>query len=410
MLPQRRPREDARASSLLTHTTGKDHAFDPTSRRLAFWYFCYFAFVGAFAPYFALYLAELGQSAWQIAVLMTTPQVMRLVAPTFWGWLGERHRRPTRLVIGSAFSTLAAFALFFFVREHGALLAAMALTWFFWSAALPLVESLTLAHLAGSPDRYGHIRLWGSIGFIFSVAGLGFLLDALPIRTLLWSCLALLASVAIAALMLPEAKVGAGGMAHEREPGLWRAEVVALLAASFFMAVAHGPLYIFYSLHLAAHGYEKSTIGFLWSLGVIAEIVVFLFMPRIAERISPRVILLSCFALAVLRFLLIGWYADSVLILLIAQLMHAATFGAHHAAVVAVLARWFPGPRQARMQGLYGSLSFGAGGLVGGLISGQAWDTIGAAATYSLGSLAAAIGGLLIWRWLANETMTAKSS
>lgn len=379
---------------------------DKAGWRLAFWYFAYFAFVGAFVPYFTLYLADIGQNPWQIATLMSLPQLMRLTAPPLWGWLAERWRRLAAIVRLSSLLTFCGFALFFVGRDYWLMLAAMAWVWFFWSAALPLVEALTLAHLGGRSERYGHIRLWGSVGFIASVLGLGFALDFFPLIAVLWACLLMLAAVVFAAFLLPAMAVGAASPTGDAgAPHPWSAPVVALLAATFFMAVAHGPLYVFYSLHLAQHGYDKTTIGTLWTTGVIAEIIVFLLMPRIARRFSLRTILLACFVLAIVRFLLIGWFPAWLILLFLAQLLHGATFGAHHAAVVAVLARWFPGPRQARMQGLYGSLSFGAGGLVGGLLSGRCWDTLGPAQTYTLGAAAAAIGAIVLYRYLTTKAL-----
>lgn len=368
--------------------------------RLAGWYFFYFAFVGAFAPYFTLYLQDIGQSAWEIGVLMSVPQAMRLVAPNLWGWLAGRLGRSALIVKLAALCSLAGFAGFFFTRDYWPMLVAMALVWFFWSAALPLVEAMTLDRLAGRTERYGRIRLWGSVGFVASVLGLGALLDHLPVATVLWACFLVLACVLASALMLPETKVGAGGTPTPLGKQLRRPEVLALLAACFFMSVAHGPLYVFFSIHLVDLGYGKTAVGLYWSLGVVAEIIVFLAMPRLMRHVSLRDILLASFALAVLRFLLIGWLADSPVLLLFAQLLHGATFGAYHAATVAVLIRWFAPQQQARMQGLYGSLSFGAGGMVGGLLSGRVWDDLGAGMTYTLAALFALCGVWLIWRWL----------
>jgi PPP family 3-phenylpropionic acid transporter len=118
---------------------------------------------------------------------------------------------------------------------------------------------------------------------------------------------------------------------------------------------------------------------------------------------SLRTILAASFALAVVRFLLIGWFADSTLLLLLAQLMHGATFGAYHAAAVAAINRWFSARHQARAQAVYGSVSFGAGGMVGGLVSGQAWESLGPEWTYSIGAAFAAVGLLLVWRGLSAQ-------
>ncbi len=376
--------------------------------RLAAWYFFYFAFVGAFAPYFTLYLQDIGQSAWEIGVLMSVPQVMRLLAPNLWGWLADHLGLRAAVVKLAAFGSVAGFCGFFFTRDYAAMLAAMALVWFFWSAALPLVEAMTLDRLAGQTERYGSIRLWGSIGFIVSVLGLGAVLDQLAISAVLWACLLILACVLASALTLAEPKVGAGGTAPPVGKQLRQPAVVALLAACFFMSVAHGPLYVFYSIHLVDHGYDKMAVGMLWSLGVVAEIFVFMAMPRLMRRVSLRVILLASFALAVLRFLLIGWAADFPWVLLFAQLLHGATFGAYHAGAMAVLIRWFEPAQQARVQGVYGSISFGAGGMVGGLVSGQAWDSLGAGMTYSLAALFAAVGWVLVWRGLSSDSLSTR--
>lgn len=367
--------------------------------RLSAWYFFYFAYVGAFAPYFTLYLQSLGFSAWEIGVLMSAAPVMRALAPAWWSTLSDRSGRRVPFIRLSAFATAAAFAVFFWVQDFWGVLAGIVLNFFFWSAAHPLVEALTLDRLSDRADEYGRIRLWGSVGFIVTVLGLGALLDVAPVRALLWACLALLAGIAVCAASLEEAPhVAHARSAASLRAGLMRPTVVALMAACFFMSAAHGPLYVFYSIHLVDHGYGKTLVGALWSLGVVAEIAVFAFLPRLMARHSSRAILLASFALAVVRFLLIGWEADSPLLLVAAQLMHGATFGAHHAAAVTALNRWFPRQQQGRVQALYGSLSFGAGGMLGNFVSGVTWGPWGPGWTYTLGAAFALVGWMLVWR------------
>lgn len=370
--------------------------------RLSAWYFFYFAYIGAFAPYFTLYLQSLSFSAWDIGVLMSVGQVMRLLAPTLWGWLADRLGRRIPVVRLSAILSVAGFFAFFVTVEFWGVFVGMCAMTFFWSASLPLVEALTLDHLKGRTEDYGRIRLWGSVGFVAAVLGVGALLDAAPLATLLWVCAILLAGIVACAVVLEEAPPAA---APRHQPSLrlalLRPEVLALLAACFFMSAAHGPLYVFLSIHLVDHGYGKTLVGALWSLGVVAEILVFLLMPRLIRRYSPRAILLASFALAVLRFLLIGWQVDSLPLLLAAQAMHGATFGAFHVAAVTALNRWFPSQQQGRVQALYGSISFGAGGMLGNLFSGEAWTTLGPEWTYTVGSFFAFVGWLLVWRGMA---------
>ena len=377
------------------------------STRLSAWYFWYFAFIGAFLPYFALYLQSIGLSAGRIAILMSLGQFMRLLAPLLWSWLADSGGRRVRIVVASAAASLASFSVVFLTQDFVGLLIGMAILHFFWSASLPLVEALTLGHLASAPERYGRIRLWGSVGFIVTVMGVGLLLDAAPISSQLWVSWVLLLGTLVSAMTLTEVPARAGQAAGSILIVLRQRKVVFLLGAGLLMSAAHGALYVFYSIHLVAQGYGKTLVGLLWTLGVVAEIFVFLFMPRISRRVSLRQILLACFALAVLRFLLIGWTVEFIGLLVFAQLLHGASFGAHHAATMAALNRWFVASQQARAQALYGSVAYGAGGLGGALLAGALWESAGAAITFSAASLLALLGLAMVWRGVPADSASA---
>ncbi len=370
--------------------------------RLSGYYFFYFAFIGAFSPYFGLYLQSLNFSAWDIGLLMSQMQLMRLFGPNLWGWLADRFGRRMAIIRLAALIGLAGFTAFFWLDKLPGMLVAMAVLAFFWSAALPLVETLTFDHLREERSRYSRIRLWGSIGFIVAVMGAGAVLDVAPPVSVLWVCWGVLLGILTFAILLPEAPPQGTHAADALPIGeiLRQPRVMALMAACFAMSAAHGAFYVFYSIHLDGHGYSKTEVGALWSLGVLAEIVVFMLMARISRQFSLRDILLASFAAAVVRFLLMGWGVDSVAVMVFVQLLHGLTFGAYHAAAIAAVNRWFPGRAQGRGQALYSSLSFGAGGLLGALISGRTWDIWGAGWTYTLSALFALAGFLLVWRWV----------
>lgn len=369
--------------------------------RLSGYYFFYFAFIGAFSPYFALYLQSLNFSAWDIGLLMSQMQLMRLFGPNLWGWLSDHFGHRVAIVRLAGLVSLAGFSAFFWLDRLPGMLAAMAVLAFFWSAALPLVETLTLDHLREERGRYSRIRVWGSVGFIAAVMGAGAILEAVPPAGILQVCWVILLGILACALVLPEAH--APLMSQPAPPIaaiLRRGEVRALLAACFAMSAAHGAFYVFYSIHLAANGYGTTEIGLLWSLGVIAEIAVFMVMARLNARFSLRAILLASFAAAVLRFAIMGWGVESAALMIFGQLLHGLTFGAYHASAIAAVGRLFPGRAQGRGQALYSSISFGAGGLLGALVSGWTWDDWGAGWTFSLGSACALAGFALVWRWV----------
>lgn len=372
--------------------------------RLSGYYFAYFAFIGAFSPYFGLYLQSLGLSAWDIGLLMSQMQLMRLFGPNLWGWLADRHGHRLGMVRLAGLAGWLGFMSFFWFDRLASMLVAMAILAFFWSAALPLVETLTFDHLRERRGDYARIRLWGSVGFIVAVLGAGAVLDHVPPAGILWVCSGILAMLFALALTLPEATAQhAGAAAVSILPILRQGRVRALMAASFAMSAAHGPFYVFYSIHLAGHGYSNTGVGLLWSLGVVAEIIVFIAMPRLLLRYSLRQLLLFSFAAAVLRFLVMGWGAESVLLMVLVQLLHAFTFGSFHASSVAAVNAWFPGRAQGRGQALYSSLSFGAGGLLGALIAGRLWDQLGAGWTFAISAAFAFAGFWLVWAWVRDE-------
>lgn len=369
-------------------------------RRLAAFYFAYFCYLGAHAPYFSLYLAGTGFTAAEIATILALPQFARIFAPMAWGWLSDATGSRRGVVALSCGLTAGAYGLLFLATGFNQTALVVALIGLCSAAALSIVDALTFTVLGAQPHRYGPIRLWGSVGFILAVLTTGAMLDAVPVTRLLWVISGLSVVSFLFAFQLPSPSVArAPKMKGSVRAILRRPEVLAFFAACTCMTVAHGALYVFYSLYLVEHGYSKSVVGLLWTLGVLAEIVVFLAMPVLVRRFSLRAILLASLLAAGVRFAAIGWGVDSLFVLAAAQLLHAATFGSFHAASIATVHRLFAGPLQVRGQALYMSLVYGLGGMAGTLLAGACWETIGARLTFGVSALFGIAGALIVtWR------------
>ena len=366
--------------------------------RIAGFYFFYYAFIGMFAPYWSLYLKSIHFDAIEIAVLLSVQPVMRMLAPNLWGWLADRSGK--RLLVVQVAATLSAVCYLgvFLTTSFWGMLLVLCLMSFFWSASMPLVEATTLSYLGKHSARYGRIRSWGSVGFIMTVVGLGYAFDYIAITWLLWAGLVCEIGILIFSRQIPHTEV----VAHHTDSQpikqiVLQRRVLALFGACFLMSVAHGPYYTFYSIYLVEHGYAKSSVGGLWALGVICEIAVFFIMPWLFNRYGYTRILLVSFACAVARFLMIGWCVDLIVVLLIAQILHAATFGAYHAASLGLVHEFFKGRHQSKGQALFGSFTYGAGGMVGGLASGPIWQHYGATVLYSCSAGMAFLGWILMW-------------
>ncbi|HUN68703.1 MAG TPA: MFS transporter [Burkholderiales bacterium] len=368
--------------------------------RLASYYFAFFAYAGALVPYFSLWLAAQGYGAAQIALVLAMPQVARVFAPALWGWLADHTGRQREIVVFGAFAVLAGFAALYVVRGAFEVALTMLVLSVLAAGAMPLVEAATLAATQGQAGRYGPIRLWGSIGFILTVLGAGAWLDHHGADTVLDLVVGLAAIVCVAAFGIP-------ARARTAEPPgtarfgnvLGRGEVLAFFAACMCMSVAHGAMYAFYSIYLEAAGYSKAMIGALWTLGVVAEVIVFLRLPQLMRRFSLRALLIASFLCAAVRFTAIGWGVEMLAVLAAAQLLHAATFGAFHAASIAAVHRLFPGRIAARGQALYSSLTYGLGGAAGTLVAGWTWGALGPTPSFAVSASFGALGAILVaWK------------
>lgn len=348
-------------------------------------------------PYWGLYLQSEQFSPADIGILMSLFQISRIFAPNCWGWLADHTGKRVTWIKLTALLGLIGFAAVFWAQGFWALFFVMAALSLFTSSTLPLSESLTLAHLATTNGHYSRIRMWGSLGFIVAAVILGYAIDIIGIKSLLWFLLMVQITLFLLSFKLPEAVIAP----HENDHfSIWQVvkqpNVIALLIGCALMVTAHGVLYNFYSIYLAEHGYSKGMIGLLWALGVVCEIIIFMLMPKIMARFTLKTILLVSLSLAVLRFSLLGIAPDHLPLLLLAQALHAFTFGSFHAASVEMISHFFNGRHQARGQAIYNSVAYGVGGTIGGLAGGYALQYLGGQYTFMLAAAFPLLGFLVI--------------
>ena len=369
--------------------------------RLAACYLLYFAALGALIPYWGLYLQSRGFDPLAVGQLMAILGATKIVAPMLWGHWGDRTGRRMPLVRLASLGTVLCFSTVFPVDGFWAMAAAMALFSFFWNASLPLLEAVTFNHLGTQVANYALVRVWGSVGFILVAGILGLCLVHAPLTIVPLWVLVLFLGNWFSALMVPDSPpTRIAGPTPLLGQLLMRPEVLALLGACFLMQASHGIYYAFYSIYLKSAGYSTGIVGVLWVLGVMAEVLVFLIMHRLLVRFGARLVLLWSLGLAALRWLLIGAFIDDLSLQVIAQGLHAASFGAFHAAAIHMIHHAFPGRIQGRGQALYNSLSFGAGGAVGSLMGGVLWEVVGPFGAFAVGAGAALIGLWAAWRWV----------
>ncbi|KWR82694.1 MFS transporter [Cupriavidus sp. SHE] len=372
-------------------------SIDPgTYLRFGLFYLGYYGYVGVISPYVSLFFADRGYSPVQIGVLMACFQLSRIVGPYLWGWLSDVMHTRVKLLRLAAVTALLAFLAVPGIQSYGGMMAMMIGLNLITSAMSPLGDALTISTLRrhGAFDhRYGRVRMFGSIGFIAAVLTGGALFERFGMQAFPWLASTMLALFALVVFgMRDAADEGPRAAPPPALPLLRRPDVAWFFASAFLMMFAHAALYVFYSLYLEQLGYSKFAIGVMWTIGVVAEIVFFFYQGKLFGALALRTILAGTFVLAALRFGMTGYFAQYAWLMALVQILHAATFGAHHSASLKRLQRWFAGPLQGRGQALYTGISYGVGGTLGGLAMGWTWKTLAPMHTFGLAALAALIG------------------
>jgi PPP family 3-phenylpropionic acid transporter len=366
--------------------------------RLSGFYFFYFACLGVLVPYWSLYLQWEGFSASQIGELTAILLLSRVIAPNLWGWIADHRGQRMRLVRFVSLMSVICFAGIFISQSYFWVALTLLLFSFFWNASLPQFEVTTLHHLGQHSHHYSKIRVWGSIGFIVIVMLLGYLLEThspsiIPIALLLSTI-----GIWLISLSVPESASRHLSLSQlSLKQLLRRPSVLAFLGMCFLAQLSHGPYYTFYTLYLEQFDYSRRLIGQMWAIGVIAEVVIFLFMHRWLPRFGLKIVLMASMLLSGIRWCLIAFFSEHLAILIVAQLLHAASYGTYHAAAIAWVHRHFIGNTEGRGQALYSSISFGAGGAIGSLLSGYLWDSPGASWTFILAAAVSVVAFFITW-------------
>lgn len=363
---------------------------DPSLRRYAVFYFFYYAALGAYTPYIGRWVDALGHGGFVVGGMLGLWYGTRILAPPAWAALTGRSARPGEWFFAGCVATLLCFAGFLFTRQAWALLAVMAAFGLFYNAVMPQFEAMTLTALGPRPELYGRLRVWGSIGFLFVAGSYGALMDRVGDGWFPWLVLPLFAGMVAAAWphradRPPEAAPGVADAGHLfKRPGVRRFLLVALL-----MQVGFGPFYVFYTLHLQAAGHSGAAIGALWAIGVLIEIAMFWQAPRLIARFGAGPLLMACLGVTVLRWALVAAFAESFVVMALAQATHALSFATFHACCMRLISDYFPGRRAAAGQSLLYGFSSGVGGVLGAGLAALAWESAGG------GPLAFALGAVV---------------
>lgn len=332
---------------------------DRFALKLGLFYAAYFLFGGIQLPFFPVWLEARGLDAGMIGLVIAAPMIVRILTVPVITRAADRYRAlKATLVIASLAGTLA-MTMVGLVDGAVAILVAFTIAAMAFAPVLSLTDAYALSGLGARSRPYGPVRLWGSVAFIAGNVGAGTLLGLIAPVHLIWLIVAALVATTIAAINLDSLDAAPPPVDQPASsPRLvWgQPALIAVAAAASLTQGSHALYYGFSTLEWRGAGLDGTTIGMLWGLGVLAEIVLFAFSVRLPKALSPALLLAIGAGGAVLRWTAMA-FDPPVAVLAPLQLLHAASFGAAHLGAMAFLARAVPKDLAATAQGMVATLS-----------------------------------------------------
>lgn len=361
---------------------------------LALFYSAFFAVLGTHMPFFPVWLKAIGIDAAWIGLINALPAITRFTTlPQITALVEKRHAIRAGIMM-SVLATAIGFAAVGLQQQPLALLLIYALTCMMWTPTMPLTDAYALRGVTRYGLDYGPLRLWGSAAFAAGSLACGYLVDSIAPRDLIWVIVAWAVVAVLASLLLQplddlrrRTTETHAGKALLRDAGFW-----AVIASAALIQSSHVAFYTFSAINWQLHGLGGVTIAGLWTLGVMAEIVVFALSPRFS--LHPSTLMAIGGLSAMVRWLVTA-SEPSLALLAIAQLGHGLSFGMTILGTMTLLVQRVPSHQIARGQGYYAA-SNGLLGAVTSIASGAIYARMGDGLYYVMAAMAAA-GALVIW-------------
>lgn len=323
----------------------------PFSARLGLFFAAYFVLIGIHTPFFPVWLKAKGLDAREIGIVLAAPMFVRFFVVPVVTRMADRRNALRQALVLCTVMTLAGYIAVALSSSFIAILITVSLM------AVPYAPTMALGDayaLRGLQDRvaYGPVRMWGSISFIIASLGAGYLFDVMAAKDLILLIIGAVFATALSTLGLPSLPPHAeeGGAEASALHLLRRHGFVAILIAASLIQGSHSLYYGFSTISWKAAGIDGITIGFLWSCGVLAEIVLFALSSRLPAAIGPLALMGIGAAAAAIR-----WTAMALdppgLLLPFLQAMHGLSFGATHLGTIGYLAGAAPRNLGATAQG-----------------------------------------------------------
>lgn len=342
---------------------------------MALCYFFFFASLGVAVPFLSPALLDAGYSKSEAGLIVAATYIFSVFVPIFGGRITDRFMTPDQMLRYAAWiMVLSASGLWWFSGERSFLFMFFLIT---YSAArspmVPLQDALAMQVAKDNAATYGRMRMTGSLGFALASTGFGYVVGMRGISIFFLGLVVVCLCFAVQTLFLPR-----GERTHEKGSSshFWRelgSNWWLWLSAMVLHWIAFGPFHYGYTLLLEEQGVSPEASGWYWSMGIGAEVIMFLISGWFFARWRVRHLLMVALVCNLFRWLLVGIYPHPI-VLLTTQILHGFGFGLFYAAAMSAIGKFSEGKNRASYQGLFSACVGGLGSIIGSIMAGLLHD------------------------------------
>jgi PPP family 3-phenylpropionic acid transporter len=370
-------------------------------------YFLYYGAISILTPYLALFYQSRGMTGGQIGLLAAISPIISFFGAPLWTGAADASHRHKLVAMLAIIGVVIVSFIFPNVASFGGLLLMIILYSIFNAPTGSLVDSAVLALLGERKERYGRVRLWGTIGYGAVAPFAGDLIGRLGLKWAFWGYAILMLAGLLVITQIPFRQSHSdgsfrGGVRELLTNQPWMLFLVMVFIAGIGMATINNYLFVY----MQSLGASKTLMGFALTISTISEVPAMFFSDRMLRRFGARGMLVIAMTTIGLR--LIGYsLTTQPWVVLVIQLCHGLTFAAIYTAGVHYADQVAPPGMKATTQGMFGGTLMGFGSAAGGLLGGLLLDH------YSPGGMYAFTGALvlvgLITFLLVERRLVAKS-
>ena len=320
--------------------------------------------VGVYVIFMPKVLKDIGYSAVEIGAIYTSAPLMRFLLPfIFKRWI----KLSSSVFYFSLIATFLITVLFFFTIHSFWLF--LLINFAFggaMGAVLPFVETIALEQIG--KERYGKIRLWGSLGFSAVAFVLGNILESYIVALGFLVIMALFTTFFGLALVEHDQKAVELEEAVESDRSFSLAKYWAFWVSVFLFQFSFGGFYNFFTIYETSHGIALDIVSYLWIFGVACEIIMLIFQGPLLKHFDLLMILFIATLSGVFRWIIVALFPESLPLIMLAQATHALSFALYYTAAIAYVYSLYTQKKLA--QQFFLGISFGLGGALGAIISG----------------------------------------